>query len=67
MWITGRKYWDFISYDDRLPEPLNMFVKRIERAEDWIGKILEPRIAEFSQECADLHGKLRAQAEGAGA
>ena len=29
LWISGAAWCDFISYDDRMPEPLRLFVKRI--------------------------------------
>ena len=41
MWITGRKWWDFVSYDPRLPEPLDMYVQRIERDEKYIANLQE--------------------------
>ena len=41
MWITGRKWWDFVSYDPRLPEPLDMYVERIERDEKYIANLQE--------------------------
>lgn len=35
LWITKRKYWDFVSYCPRLP----IFIKRVHRDEDYIAKI----------------------------
>ena len=29
MWITGRQWCDFVSYDPRMPEPLQLYVQRI--------------------------------------
>jgi putative phage-type endonuclease len=29
MWITGREWCDFVSYDPRMPEPLQLYVQRI--------------------------------------
>jgi YqaJ-like viral recombinase domain len=31
LWITGRRWCDFVSYDDRWPEPLRLFVVRYHR------------------------------------
>ena len=45
MWVTGRKWWDFQSFDPRLPEPLNRYVQRIERNEDYIKQLAEEVIA----------------------
>lgn len=35
LWITGRAWWDFVSYCPKLP----LFVKRVFRDEDYIAKI----------------------------
>ena len=29
MWITGREWCDFVSFDPRMPEPLQLYVQRI--------------------------------------
>lgn len=62
MWITGRKWWDFQSYDPRLPEPLCRFVHRIERDEKYIAQ-LEKEVIEFSAEVAAMVGRLAVSAE----
>ena len=49
MWITGRKWWDFASYDPRMPAPLDLYVQRIERDEAYI-TILKGEVAEFLSE-----------------
>lgn len=36
MWITGRKWWDFVSYDPRLPEDLQLYIERVNRDEKYI-------------------------------
>lgn len=36
LWVTGRKWWDFISFDPRMPEGLQLYVERIERDEKYI-------------------------------
>lgn len=36
MACTGRKWCDFVSYDPRLPESMQVFVKRVARDEDYI-------------------------------
>lgn len=33
MWVTGAEWYDFCSYDDRLPEGLQFFLVRVERCE----------------------------------
>lgn len=33
LWITGAAWCDFLSFDDRFPEPLQVFLKRIQRTD----------------------------------
>lgn len=33
LWITGAAWCDFVSFDDRFPEHLRLFVKRVSRAD----------------------------------
>lgn len=33
LWITGRAWWDFASFDDRFPEPLQLFCLRVKRSD----------------------------------
>lgn len=33
LWITGAAWCDFLSFDDRFPEPLQVFLKRVTRAD----------------------------------
>lgn len=54
MACTKRKWCDFVSYDPRLPEHLRMFVKRVERDDDYI-KMLETEATKF---LAELEEKL---------
>lgn len=46
MWITGRKWWDFVSYDPRMPEHLQLYVQRIERDDKYIAD-LEAKVTAF--------------------
>lgn len=60
---TGRAWCDFVSYDPRLPEDLQLFVSRVERDSDRIAK-LESDIAEFLAELeADIEAinKIRSK------
>jgi hypothetical protein len=36
LWITGRQWVDFISFDDRFPDPLQLFCVRLPRVEHEI-------------------------------
>lgn len=33
MWVTGAAWYDFVSYDDRVPDGLELFRVRVERCE----------------------------------
>jgi len=49
MWITGRAWWDFVSFDGRMPENLRLFIQRIERDNAYIN-MLEKEIKQFEKE-----------------
>ena len=53
MWVTGRKWWDFMSYHPDLP-PL---IVRVFRDEEYINS-MEKGIVKFSQDMLDLEKKL---------
>ena len=57
MATTGRKWCDFVSFDNRLPEELQIFIKRIERDDDYI-KTLEEEVIKFLKELNDKIEKL---------
>lgn len=39
MWITGRDWWDFVSFNPDFPEDLQLIVRRIKRNEEAIKKL----------------------------
>lgn len=39
MWVTGRAWWDFVSFDPRLPAHLQLYVERINRDEAYIATL----------------------------
>jgi hypothetical protein len=51
MWITGRDWCDFIGYDSRVNEDLQLFVKRVEYDEFYVGNVMVPAITRFLDEC----------------
>ena len=53
MWITGRQWCDFISYDPRLPAGLNLYVQRIKRDDEYIEK-LAAEVVRFLEEVREL-------------
>lgn len=54
MACEGRKWCDFVSYDNRLPGSLSIFVKRVPRDDKLIG-LIETEVTAF---LAELDGKL---------
>jgi len=49
MACTGRKWCDFVSYDPRLPENMQMFIHRVERDDKMIAE-LEGEVVKFIEE-----------------
>jgi hypothetical protein len=39
LWVTGRKWWDFISYNPHFPAPLNLYVQRVLRDDVKIAEL----------------------------
>ena len=39
LWVTGRAWWDFASFDPRMPEQYRLYVQRVERDEALIAEI----------------------------
>jgi putative phage-type endonuclease len=50
---TGRQWCDFVSYDERFPEHLRLFVHRVRRDDDYIAE-LEAEVASFLKEVDGL-------------
>lgn len=57
MACTGREWCDFVSFDNRLPEELQLFVKRVPRDDVYI-KIMEAEIVQFITELDEKIEKL---------
>lgn len=49
MAVTGRKWCDFVSFDPRLPDGLQILIVRLERDDEYIEK-LEARVVKFLDE-----------------
>lgn len=58
MACTGRAWADFVSYDDRLPEPLQYVCHRFERDFKRIRE-MESEIRAFLEELSDLEKEMR--------
>jgi hypothetical protein len=55
LWITGRAWVDFVSYDDRWPEPLRLFVMRYHRN--------DIEIATYEKVCRIFLDEVQAEVE----
>ena len=62
MACTGRQWCDFASYDNRLPERMRLFVKRVDRDETAIAEI-EAAVTQFLVEIDATVTALRNQYE----
>ena len=54
---TGRAWCDFVSYDPRMPEDMQLFIKRVERDDALIAE-LEGEVTQFLEEVAATVLKL---------
>lgn len=59
MACTGRAWCDFVSFDPRLPEPMRLFVRRLERSDAEIDAI-ETEVSKFLAEVDSTIRKLTA-------
>ena len=57
IWVSGRKWWDFISYDP-WGRYRPFYRKRIERDDNYINNILKPACEKFLQEMNDINEKI---------
>lgn len=58
MAVMGKKYCDFVSFDPRLPEDLQLFIVRVERDDEYIAK-LEEEVSAFLKEVDETVTKLK--------
>ncbi len=62
MWIAEREWWDFVSFDPRMPEGLDLYVKRIYRDEKYIEN-LNLEVSEFLLEVEATINELEGMVE----
>lgn len=62
MWITGREWWDFVSYDARMPAEYQLYVQRIKRDEDYLMKLYHA-VMSFQKDADALIATLREAAK----
>jgi hypothetical protein len=58
MAVTGREFCDFVSYDPRLTEDLQLFVVRLERDVSYI-MAMEEEVDKFLKEVSGMYSKLK--------
>lgn len=58
MAVTGRAWWDFVSFDPRLPDGLSLYVQRVTRNEEKCAAI-EREVALFLAEVDALAKQLQ--------
>jgi putative phage-type endonuclease len=58
MAVMGAKWCDFVSFDPRLPNDLQLFVVRLERDEEYI-KAMEVEVEKFLSEVEEMFTKLK--------
>ena len=58
MAVTGKKWCDFVSFDPRLPEDLQLFVVRVPRDDKYIGT-MEVEVVEFLTEVEGMVNQLK--------
>lgn len=57
MWVTERAWWDFVSFDPRMPPHLRLYKQRIARDEVYIAE-LEKQVRNFLAEVSGMLGRL---------
>jgi len=58
MACTGRQWCDFVSYDPRLPEDLQLFIVRVNRDQEYIDN-MEVEVKKFLKEVEETINKLK--------
>jgi len=58
MAVTGRQWCDFVSFDPRLPDDLQLFVVRLERDQEYI-EAMEVEVKKFLSEVDEMFKKLK--------
>lgn len=61
MWVTGRKWWDFVSYDPRMIESHRLLCIRVHRDEEYIAR-LQAAVIEAEVAAIELLGEVMRKA-----
>lgn len=57
MWVTGRDWWDFVSYDPRMPESHRLLRIKVQRDQQYIDK-LQASVIEAEAKVQELYNQL---------
>lgn len=57
LWVTGREWWDFVSFCPDMPEHLRLYIFRVQRDEAYI-KTLEVEVRGFIAEANTRYAVL---------
>ena len=57
MWVTGRSWWLFVSFDPRMPKNIQLYSQVIKRDPLYIAA-LEQEVSQFLVDTAQLYDKL---------
>ncbi len=57
MWVTGRDWWDFVSFDPRMPDTHQLLIQRVHRDQAFIDN-LAAAVKEAEEAVQALLGKL---------
>ncbi len=60
IWLTGREWCDFVSFDPRMPADLQLYVQRVKGDPEFQAR-LEREIIAFSAEGDEIVSRLRAK------
>jgi putative phage-type endonuclease len=58
LWVSGRSWCDFVSFDPRINGDASFFCERIQRDEDYINDLKE-KCFEFEKDLIEVINKLR--------
>lgn len=58
LWVTGREWWDFVSFDPRIDGDASYFCQRQYRDEKYISE-LEEKCLSFESELLEMISKLK--------
>lgn len=62
MLVTGRKWWEFVSFDPRMAPRFQLYHQRIPRDDLYINDVLLPGLLQFEKEVQQMMRQLEAKA-----